>query len=63
MANSNGRVRLSRITLHLKRLLSKANYRAAGVNAASDGALATINNFDENTRQQKDNRGGFNEGH
>jgi hypothetical protein len=36
------KVRLSGITLHLKRLVSKANYCGDGVNAASDGAFAKI---------------------
>jgi hypothetical protein len=29
----------------------------------SDVAFAKINKFDEDTCKQKDNRGGFNEGH
>jgi hypothetical protein len=41
----------------------KANYCGKRVNAASDGAFAKINKCDQDTCQQKDNRGGFNEGH
>jgi hypothetical protein len=62
LRRTGGRVRLSGITLHLKRLVS-TQIIAMNALMPRQTAFSQDNKFDEDTCQQKDNRGGFNEGH